>query len=1208
MHIKQVIIRGFKTYKEQTTLDEDFSPGTNVVVGFNGSGKSNFFQAILFVLSDQYSTLRPETRKALLHEGAGQAVLTAYVEVILDNSDRRVPVENDTVSIRRLIGVKKDDWLLDGKHATKAEIFGLLEGAGFAKTSPYYIVQQGKVSELTMMTDVQRLGLLKDISGAGVYDERRAESVKIMEDTTMRRTRTEGLVSEIEQKLAALEDEQRELRECERLEARRRTLEYALADREWRSAQDRIEELTTKRETAATKLLEFQSQVTAIRKRGAEAEADLERNEDLRRQAGEALAALESDRDRKYEALAKARLAADDESRRQREGEDKSAQRLSDLASARKEVAAAVEAIEKQTPETAAAEAQLREVEQRRQVVVAEREQLLARQNRRQQFNTIEERNQALDEELRARTAKLKDASGKIQTCAEREAKKEEAQAQATESAVAGRQELINSEQKLGELGRAVRQLGDQLDAGAEKLRLLHQERGHALREAEKLRQEVSACQHRLQGTMPRPNRQAIGAVMRWAEEQGFQDRIRGMFLSHIKVDSTFRVAVESFAGGALFNVLAMDDDVAAQAVKHVRTKRLGAVVVTPLSQLRSKEHNFPQIDGVKPLVDVVKCPDWARPAVQQVFGKAVVCRSIDLCEEVSRRYGIDAITLDGDRVGRKGVITGGFHDPQRLVRLNLAESIRKANEKVAEAEQKLPNIEAEIDQISSQVDSLHAERRTRQEERDLERTKMQRFTEQVQNAEEAGARAVRELSELREWRHRMEVLITDCEASIAAKKAERSSKSLSGLSATEERRLEALSREEEELGTQHKTRQDTHQQLQAALQEQQAQLEAFLRPRLHSLELEAASNSQEEASERAEEASQARARLEREHCEAVDKVRAEAGRLEGLAEQCANGRSSKEELAVEEQRLQDQAAQASVRVDQLNTELESQAQKKAEVDGKLQSLAAAPAEVEQCRSMARADVVRELADAGRALQAFQHVNRKAVEQYENFSEQLGDLRRRLEEVAAGEAAIAEALGKVDAQKEEAVLQTLKRVNTEFQQVFAEMVPGGMGKLRVIRRRDGDVEMSGEVTQDGAGLGDILGVRIEVSFTGQAQSFLAMGQLSGGQKTVVALSLIFSIQRLEPAPFYLLDEVDAALDASYRSALANLVARTARSSQVVLTTFRPETLEKADRCYRVYQQNRASRIDAVSREQAQEVLREQDRLAQAEAEAQALQE
>eukprot|EP00435_Cladocopium_sp_Y103_P050943 s819_g15.t1 len=170
---------------------------------------------------------------------------------------------------------------------------------------------------------------------------------------------------------------------------------------------------------------------------------------------------------------------------------------------------------------------------------------------------------------------------------------------------------------------------------------------------------------------------------------------------------------------------------------------------------------------------------------------------------------------------------------------------------------------------------------------------------------------------------------------------------------------------------------------------------------------------------------------------------------------------------------------------------------------------------------------VQELSDANRALEAFQHVNRKAVEQYENFSEQLMDLRPK--DIDAGESAIAEAIQQIDAQKQEAVLQTLRRVNGNFQQVFGEMVPGGAGKLRVLHRNDRDVEMTAGSQE--AALGDILGVRIEVSFTGQAQSFLAMGQLSGGQKTVVALSLIFAIQRLEPAPFYLLDEVDAALDA-----------------------------------------------------------------------------
>jgi structural maintenance of chromosome 3 (chondroitin sulfate proteoglycan 6) len=253
---------------------------------------------------------------------------------------------------------------------------------------------------------------------------------------------------------------------------------------------------------------------------------------------------------------------------------------------------------------------------------------------------------------------------------------------------------------------------------------------------------------------------------------------------------------------------------------------------------------------------------------------------------------------------------------------------------------------------------------------------------------------------------------------------------------------------------------------------------------------------------------------------------------------------------------------------------------------------------------------VRDLAEVGRGLQAFQHVNRKAVEQFENFSEELRDLKQRKEEVDAAEESIQQALQRIDAQKESTLLQTLRRVNEHFQEVFSELVPGGAGKLRVVRQSDTedttvDSSAASTMAEDGANsansscLGELLGVRIEVSFTGQAQSFLSMSQLSGGQKTVVALSLIFGIQRLEPAPFYLLDEVDAALDASYRSALANLVAKTAKTSQVVLTTFRPEVLDKADRCYRVYQQNRASRIDVITSEQAKQVLREQDRLAQA---------
>ncbi|CAB4066480.1 Chromosome segregation protein sudA,Structural maintenance of chromosomes protein 3 [Lepeophtheirus salmonis] len=110
MYIKQVIIQGFKSYREQTVV-EPFDPGHNVVVGRNGSGKSNFFYAIQFVLSDEYSHLRPEQRQALLHEGTGPRVMSAYVEIIFDNSDGRLPIDKEEVFLRRVIGSKKDKLL-----------------------------------------------------------------------------------------------------------------------------------------------------------------------------------------------------------------------------------------------------------------------------------------------------------------------------------------------------------------------------------------------------------------------------------------------------------------------------------------------------------------------------------------------------------------------------------------------------------------------------------------------------------------------------------------------------------------------------------------------------------------------------------------------------------------------------------------------------------------------------------------------------------------------------------------------------------------------------------------------------------------------------------------------------------------------------------------------------------------------------------------
>ncbi|KAJ1353122.1 Structural maintenance of chromosomes protein 3 [Parelaphostrongylus tenuis] len=185
MHIKEVNISGFRSYREVTSVD-CFSPKHNVIVGRNGSGKSNFFFAIQFVLSDDFSNLRSEQRMGLLHEGTGPRISTARVEIVFDNTDRRIPaIEATEVRVVRQVGQKKDQYYIDGKMVPRAEVVNLMESAGFSRSNPYYIVKQGKINELATAPDSQRLKLLREVAGTRVYDERKEESLKILKETRM---------------------------------------------------------------------------------------------------------------------------------------------------------------------------------------------------------------------------------------------------------------------------------------------------------------------------------------------------------------------------------------------------------------------------------------------------------------------------------------------------------------------------------------------------------------------------------------------------------------------------------------------------------------------------------------------------------------------------------------------------------------------------------------------------------------------------------------------------------------------------------------------------------------------------------------------------------------------------------------------------------------------------------------------------------------
>ena len=169
--------------------------------------------------------------------------MAAYVEIIFENSDGRFPIESDEVVLRRTVGHKKDEFFINRKRCQKSEVTSLLESAGFSRSNPYYIVQQGKVANLCTMKDRDRLNLLREVAGTTVYEERRAESLRILQDTGAKQERIVEVITYIKDRLSELDKEKDELKEYEQLDKNRRALECNIYDKELSKCNDQLAQM-----------------------------------------------------------------------------------------------------------------------------------------------------------------------------------------------------------------------------------------------------------------------------------------------------------------------------------------------------------------------------------------------------------------------------------------------------------------------------------------------------------------------------------------------------------------------------------------------------------------------------------------------------------------------------------------------------------------------------------------------------------------------------------------------------------------------------------------------------------------------------------------------------------------------------------------------------------------------------------------------------
>jgi structural maintenance of chromosome 3 (chondroitin sulfate proteoglycan 6) len=343
--------------------------------------------------------------------------MSAYVEVIFDNSDERFPTGKPELVLRRTIGLKKDEYTLDHKNATKTDVMNLLESAGLSRSNPYYIVPQGRVTTLTNMKDSERLVLLKEVAGTQVYEARRAESLKIMNETNNKRAKIDELLDYINERLGELEEEKDELRNYQEQDRERRCLEYTIYSREQGEIAAALDNLEGQRQTGVEDtdlnreyVIQGEKDIAQIDAEIAECKQQIEFLKVDKTQ-------LEDERRENFRALAQAELRAKSLADGQSAALQSKARHDADLKSVQSAIQQREEELSQLVPQFNAAKEQEDNVKAQLDEAETSRQRLYAKQGRNSRFKNKSERDQWLQKEIQDTSTSISTAKAvKVQT------------------------------------------------------------------------------------------------------------------------------------------------------------------------------------------------------------------------------------------------------------------------------------------------------------------------------------------------------------------------------------------------------------------------------------------------------------------------------------------------------------------------------------------------------------------------------------------------------------------------------------------------------------------------------------------------------------------------------------------------------------------------------------------------------------------------
>lgn len=1186
MYLKRLDLQGFKSFPEKVKLE--FNPGVTAVVGPNGSGKSNVSDAVRWVLGEQrVKSLRGDKMEDIIFAGteSRKALGFAEVSILIDNQDGKLPLEYSDVQItRRVYRSGESEYRINGTACRLKDIQELFMDTGVGREG-YSIIGQGRIDEILSAKGEERRRIFEEAAGIVKYKTRKNEAVHKLEKEQQNLLRVDDIIVELEGQIAPLEEQSQKAKEYLHLREQLKQAEMVAFCKDAERITNQLEKLNQDETTAKESMEENLQKSNAEKGKTISLRGKMEELDALLQQQNDRMTQIRAEMEKKEGEI---RLREE--------------QRQNDAANITR-IQEEIKQKEKKKAENQA------EQELCRSRMAGLRMEM----NRRQEeLNRLEETYAKLNTALTADETKAESFKDEIfeHIRIGTEAKGEISKREAMKEQFLSRREQVLAEKGQTESRRhqfevhlqaLEKQENDRIEAKGfleQELAALEQDRAHAVKEKQRAEESLNQKERRLSETRSR-----LSLLMEMEREhEGFYNSVKsllnlpdkekrgicGAVASLLKVEEAYETAIEAALGGALQNVVTNTEEDARDAIAYLKTHNLGRATFLPVSAVKgrpfeSRQAILDEIGVIGTAYELVSCEEKYREIALNLLGRILVVQNLDRGVQLAKKYAhrYKLVTLEGDILNTGGAMTGGSAQKKALHVFGRSREIRNLQEALQKAESQIEELREKL--LLAQEDLQEIEQETIEKKMELQKLIVTLNSgdgekEKTQaDHKEAAEKLV--LLQIEEKQLLEQLEGTEAEMNAFRKKAAESESAMALANEQLTAFQDNLSGEKEERDALMEEITQKKIDLSNAGQNIYSMEENLLRLREEANTLSA---EQKQAAEQVtffEKSTETRT-------EQQEDLKKEAVKLAEQEKDLQNEMNSttaeKSRTAEESAKAEEAATEYKETANKLENEIFRITTKREKLEEeKLRMTTEAWEEYEMTLRMAQDYILtlpaerekRPVREWKNLIRALGDVNVGAIEQYREVKERFAFLTAQREDILEAEEKLKQIIAELSERMEQQFKEQFSLISANFSEVFREMFGGGRAYLKLT-----DAEQ-------------VLESPIEIVAQPPGKNLQNMQLLSGGERALTAIAILFSILKLKPSPFCILDEIEAALDDANVSRYAQYLKRFAEETQFIVITHRKGTMEYADVLYGVTMQEKGiSKLISVDFSEAEQAI------------------